>query len=365
MYDYLRSQLQAALAGKQQAQAAAHQAVLAAQGTVATAASNLAAANNTLNAARAAVTSAQSQLSAAQAAQGQKAQAAANAQAALSAWEEQEPDQYLGGDALAGRRDDRATILPGGGYPRPNPRYAAWLKQYNVLKAARDAANSDLAAATTAVTNAQATVNSANAQVSSAQNSVTARTQELAAANQSVTATQSAEAAATASVTAAQASLATLDARAARLTATPLDRTTVSAMADEEQAAVSQLRTLRKSVRTSRHSASQTRARLLTDHDGSIAALKTLADALHGWSDTTYTDPPAVAALLDAVVGSATAQAAANPRVDDLGSLTTQVQTALARFQATVDAANRDRDAKASALQAAQDTVTQVLADAP
>jgi chromosome segregation ATPase len=365
VYDYLRSQLQATLAGRQQAQAAAHQAVVAAQGTVATSTSNLSTATNTLNSARAAVVPAQSQLSVAQAAQAQRAQAAANAQAALNAWEEQEPEQYLGGAALAARRDDRATMLPGGGYPRPNPAYAAWLRQYNVLKAARDAANTQLAAANTAVSNAQGAVNSANAQVASAQNAVTARTQELAAANQALTTSQSTEASAAVAVTAAQASLSSLDARAARLTATPLDRAGVSAMADEEQAEVSRLRTVRKATRTSRHTAAQTRARLLTEHDGSIAALKTLADALHGWSDATYPDPPAVGTLLDAVVGSATAQAAANPRVDDLASMTTQVQAALARFQATVDAANRDRDAKAAALQAAQVAVTQVLADAP
>ncbi|GAB3061320.1 hypothetical protein GCM10027053_24500 [Intrasporangium mesophilum] len=373
MYDYARSGLQATLAARQQAQSAAHQTVLTAQGTVSTANNNLAAANNVLNVARAGVPPAQSNLTAAQANAAQAAQTAANAQAAVVAWEAQMPDPYIGGETpfapnlpLSGSAErDPSRALPGGGYPRPNPAYATWLQQYNVLKAARDSANAALATANNNVAAAQSALNSANNQVTAAQNAVTARTQELAAANAQLTSAQNAESAAAAAVTAVQAQIAALDARAARFVAVPLDRTGITALADEEQAEVSRLRPLRATARANRLTANTTRATLLAAHDASIASLVPLSTALRSWVDATYPDPPNVATMLDAVVASATGQAASNPRNDDLAALTSQAQAALTRLQTTVDAAVRDRDAKYQTLQAARDAVASVVADQP
>jgi hypothetical protein len=96
-----------------------------------------------------------------------------------------------------------------------------------------------------------------------------------------------------------------------------------------------------------------------------MAALSKLATALHTWSDATYTDPPAVATMLDATLGTAGGQAASSPRNDDLAGLTAQVQAALARLQTTVNAAVNDRDVKYQTLQAARDAVAQVVADQP
>ena len=370
MYDYTRSGLQANLATRQQAQTTAHQTVVAAQGTVGTATNNLAAANNVLNVARAAVPPAQSNLAAAQASAAQAAQAAANAQAAVVAWEQQMPEPYIGGETPFAALDrplesGPSRQLPGGGYPRPNPEYATWLEQYNVLKAARTSANSALATANANVATAQTALNNANNQVTAAQNAVTARTQELAAANAQLSSAQSAEQAAIAAVAAVQAQIAALDARAARVVAVPLDRVGITALAEEEQAEVSRLRPLRATARANRQTATTTRGALLSGHDGSVAGLVPLSAALRSWVDATYPDPPNVATMIDSVVATASGQAASSPRNDDLAGLTTQVQAALTRLQATVDAAVRDRDAKYQTLQAARDAVAAVVADQP
>jgi hypothetical protein len=370
LYDYARSGLQSTLAARQQAQVSAHQSVLTAQGVVATATNNLAAANNVLSVARAAVPPAQSNLSAAQASAAQAAQAAANAQAAVTAWEQQMPEPYLDTFAVgapverpAGTAPDRQ--LPGGGYPRPNPEYATWLKQYNILIAARNAANTALANANATVATAQTALNNANQQVASAQNAVVARTQELSSANAQLNQAQLAEQAAASSVSTVQAQIAALDARAARVVAEPLDRAGITALAEEEQAEISRLRAVRATARANRQAAVTSRSALLAGHDASVAALVPLSTALRGWVDATYPDPPNVAAMLDTAIGTASGQAASYPRNDDLAGITAQVQAALARLQTTVDTAVRDRDAKYQTLQAARDAVAAVVADQP
>ena len=369
MYDYARSGLQATLAARQQAQVTAHQAVLAAQSVVGTATNNLAAANNVLSVARSAVPPAQSNLAAAQANAAQAAQAAANAQAAVTAWEQQMPEPYLGTFAATDTSERPTTLpdraLPGGGYPRPNPEYAVWLKQYNVLKAARDSANNARNAANANVATAQTALNNANQQVAVAQNAVVARTQELASANASLTTAQNGEQGAASATAAAQAQIAALDARAARVLALPLDRPGLTAIAEEEQAEVSRLRALRATARANRQSASASRSALLAGHSGSVAALVPISSALRGWVDAAYPDPPNVASMIDVAIATASGQAASNPRNDDVAGVTAQVQAALARLQTTVDAAVRDRDAKYQTLQAARDAVASVVADQP
>ena len=369
MYDYARSGLQATLAARQQAQTTAHQAVLAGQTVVANATNNLAAANNVLSVARSAVPPAQSNLTAAQANAAQAAQAAANAQAAVTAWEQEMPEPYLGTFAATDVGDLPTTLrdraLPGGGYPRPNPEYAVWLKQYNVLKAARDAANNAKNAADANVVAAQTALNNANQQVAVAQNAVVARTQELASANAQLVAAQNAEQAAAAATAAAQAQIVALDARAARVTAVPLDRAGLTALAEEEQAEVSRLRALRATARANRYAATTSRSALLAGHSGSVAGLVPISAALRAWTDAAYPDPPNVAAMLDTAVAAASGQAATSPRNDDVAGVTAQVQAALARLQTTVDAAVRDRDAKYQTLQAARDAVASVVADQP
>jgi hypothetical protein len=369
LYDYARAGLQATLAARQQAQATAHQAVLAAQSVVATATNNLAAANNVLSVARSAVPPAQSSLAAAQANAAQAAQAAASAQAAVTAWEQEMPEPYLGTFAAPDTSEIPRTLrdraLPGGGYPRPNPEYAVWLKQYNVLKAQRDAAVSARNAANANVAAAQTALGNANQQVAVAQNAVVARTQELAAANSQLAAAQGAEQGAASATAAAQAQIVALEARAARVVAVPLDRAGLTALAEEEQAELSRLRVLRATARANRQAASTSRSALLSGHGGSVAGLVPVAAALRGWTDAAYPDPPNVASMLDAAVAAASGQAASSPRNDDVAGVTAQVQAALARLQTTVDAAVRDRDAKYQALQAARDAVASVVADQP
>jgi hypothetical protein len=361
VYDHLRAGYQALLAAKTQEQAAAQQRVAAARTAVNTANANLATANTAQAGARAALPAAQHSVDTAQRDVTLKSQAVASAQAAVTDWEGQEPDPYLGG-APIGRRE---TMLPGGGYQRPNPAHTIWQRKLTTLRAALATANTALATANATLGTARANLATANQRVASAQASVDARTRDVGVAPAAVTGAQAAVDAAAATVTTIRAQIAALDARTARLQAAPLDREDLSRLAEEEQAEVTRLRRVRHDVRQDRHAASTDRARLLHDHDAAVASLVPLAAALRGWSGAAYTEPPQAAAVLDSLVAAAAAQAASTPRHDDLTALTGQVQAALRRLQTGVDAATTDRDDKLRTLQDARDAVAQALAEQP
>jgi hypothetical protein len=365
LYEHIRAGYQAALAAREQELAAAQQALGAARATVTAATANLSAANAALSSARSAVPPAQAALNAARADADQKAQAASRAQAAVTSWEAQEPEPYIGGEPM-GLRSRTTSMLPGGGLPRrPNPAHVTWARQYAVLKAARDAANTALAAARTAVGPAQANLATANQHLTAAQATATTRAQELSAANTALARAQGSATSAAAAIDSARGQIAELDARVARLLAEPLDRAGLTTMADQEQAEVARLRRVRAQARHDRYAAATSRAALLTDHDGSVAAIAPLAAALRGWADAAYPDPPQVAAALEALAANAASQATATTRADDLAALTAQVRAALERLQRTVDAAGHDRDAKYQTLQAARESVAKVVAEQP
>lgn len=359
MFDHIRTGLESDLQQCIQQQSQSQQAATNAQSQIVAAQGALDAANRALTAAQQAVAGAQGSLNAANSNRQAKQAALATAQAAVTAWMEQEPDPFLG--------FLRPRVPPdgGGGGGRPNPAHITWLRQLNILKAAVVAAQKVLDSAVAVVASATAALNNANAQRDARRWDVAARTNDVAQRRAMAAMATSAEIAAAAAVAAVRAKMAALDARAAALVAEPMNRPSITAMADEEQAEVNRLRTLRAKTRADRFAASRQRLAILNAHDALIESLTPQAASIHGWSDSAYPDPPGVATAIDALVIEARRQRGATPRVDDLAGLANQAQRVLARFQTTVDSVIRDCAAKNKALQDAIDTVRKVNLDSP
>jgi hypothetical protein len=346
VYDHIRARLQSTLQARQADGAAAAASTAAAQAALDAATAAIAAAQAALAAATQVLAAAHNSLAAANASVQARTTAVASAQSDVDDWMAEEHD-----------------FPSDPGHPgHPNP---GWAKRMAELQRILATARQALVAAQAAAANAGAAVGSAAAAVLARQNDLAVHQAELAAAQARLVAAQAAATAAAAGIADAQAALATLDERAARVLATPLDADDLAAFADEEQVDVSRLRQQRAVTRATRHTVSVQRDGILADHDAGIEALAALASAMHQWTDSTIPDPPQLAGSLDAIVTSARTQRGAMPRADDLAGLTTPVQAVLDRLQADVAQATARSNQAAAALQAAIAAVDTVNQEAP
>lgn len=307
-------------------------------------------------------------------AQQQAQSAAADRDAAQATVDQRRSARDTAAGTLQQARRDRNTIadqepdnpLPSG---KPNPAWPAWRarmrqadQRVQAAEQALAATESDLSAAVrawdaVAVAAAQAAARLAEAQAMSA-----SALADLEAAHAALHAAEQGLSAQRQEVDRARAAVQALDARAARLVATPLDRAVLEPLADEEYAALAELRRQRAGLLTDRVARLADKRVRLSTLDSSAAGLAPLREAIAGWPDagrfpSLGTANAALGSVLDAVQ-----QQRANPperRSDDFGAILARLDEAAAALQAAVTQAGMERDQAAAQLTA----VAQALAD--
>jgi chromosome segregation ATPase len=307
-------------------------------------------------------------------AQQQAQSAAANRDAAQATVNQRQSARDTAAGTLDQARQDRDTIaekepvnpLPNG---KPNPRWPAWndrMQQTNqrvqAAEHALTAAESDLSAAVQARDAAAAGAAQVAAQLANAQTRAANAQAGLDAARAALDTAEQGLPAERQAVDQARAAPQALDARAAQLVATPLDRGVLEPLADEEYAALAELRRQRAELLARRVARLADKRVRLSTLDSFAAGLAPLREAIAGWPDAGRFPSlgPANATLgsvLDAVQ-----QQRANPteqRTDDFGALLARLDQAAAALQAAVAQASTERDQAAAQLTAA----AQALAD--
>jgi hypothetical protein len=300
--------------------------------------------------------------------------AAANRDAAQATVNLSQSARDTAADTLGQARQDRDTIaaeepdnpLPNG---KPNPRWPAWnirmrqaIQRVQAAEQSLTAAESDLSAAVqardaAAAGAARAAVRLANAQAwaAHAQADLDTARAALDTAEQGLLAERQA-------VDQARAALLALDARAVQLVTTPLDRGVLEPLADEEYAALAEMRRRRAELLARRVARLADKRVRLSTLDSLAAGLAPLREAIAGWPDAGRFLPLGTANTALGSVLDTIRQQRANPteqRTDDFEALLTRLDQAAAALQAAVAQASTERDQAAAQLTAA----AQALAD--
>jgi hypothetical protein len=266
--------------------------------------------------------------------------------------------------AITAHLDDEPDETTGTG--KPNPAYGAWVQEQKQLQTALNQAQAALNTSNSALVSAQHNRDAASNGVATATHGVVNAQHQVDLANADLGVKQRAYAAAQAAVGAAQQVVANLnaqgsalDARAARLLATPLNR------ADLEQAADAELDDLlarlgrRHDLLVARDNLYSDRVATLTVQDTTVDAADALRREIGGWSEMTrYPSLGSTTTSLNSAVTDSRAQRVRPPRqrADDLAVATSQLGAALAALLTAVQQATAECDTAAAALtQAAQD----------
>lgn len=304
----------------------------------------------------------------------QRAQsAAANMDAAQATVNQRRSARDTAAGTLDQARQDGDTIadeepenpLPNG---KPNPRWPAWNTQMRhadqrvqAAEQALTAAESDLSTAVQVRDTAAAEAAQAAAQLADKQARAANAQADFAAARAAFDTVEQGLPTERQAVDQARAALQALDARAAQLMATPLDRGVLEPLADEEYAALSELRQQRAELLARRVARVADQRVRLSALDSFAAGLAPLRQVIGGWPDASRfpslgTANAALVSVLDAIQ-----QQRANPpgqRTDDFGVLLARLDQAAAALQAAVAQASTERDQAAAQLTAAAQALT-------
>ncbi len=255
---------------------------------------------------------------------------------------------------------------------KPPVGWDAWRKEQDRLDGIVATAETQLAAATAALTQAWPPRDAAAESARLAADAESAARNHLEAAQAALTLAQTQVAAATAALADAEhravevtarltGQIDALNNREARLLAAPLDDQTVRVQV--QQALDTEIEELTGSRRERygqygiRADAHSDRATHLASHDAVADAVSELCDAVRGWPELgRYPTLPGVVSALDTVVASARTQRTrpAGDRTDDVRGAATTLSTQLSALRAAVEQANAETTTANSALAQAE-----------
>lgn len=349
MFAAMRARLAERITARQAAVTAAETAVTAAETALTAAQAAVPPAEQAAAQATQAQASAQSQLDTALAAQAARQAAYDGAAAAVTEWQNSEPDK----------------LLPNG---QLNPGWQQWSKRGIALNKALDEAAQALGEADAAAAQAQATRDRAAAAAAATQAALAAARQAFTGAQSDAALAGQALAGERDRLAALRAEQADLETQERRILAEPLDLADLRAAADQQLAEVGEVRWRRRAAREQRFALQQHRAAILAAADTAADDLAVLATAIRAWDGSAGLPAlGAVADRLDGLVRDSRTQRArpTAARTDDLGRASGTAEQARSQLAAVLTAAADTRDEAARQLEADAEALASINAEAP